>query len=366
MKSYLPERELRKAAEPLAAIYKNTILQMNLGFTSYNLFKNEIKQLTQLYDYTYHIYQQENKVLGTMLSETKYERKKFSYLTTDNTIAHSLNSLYYYTLNNYPAKLRQLVLVSLITTLEVYFTQVVSEIASRDISPFKIKDERIDYAKNHLLNFSSIEDIENEILAKETRNLTSGGLEVTYKYFKKKFNVDFKELGIDFNKIEEIHERRHLFVHRNGLCDSQYVIKYPEYGFSVGKTIKLEHEYIVESIKLILDFAKKLNDKILHLFPQNNRKLFKTIGPKENKENEHKIMIELLSNSSSCNIENDLLSDEIVNLNVPLINYVLQYFVKDRKVIIFISASDEDLKNIMYTLKQNLKYKITIKTEVNI
>ena len=339
---------------------------MKIGFTSYNFFKNEIKQLTQLYDYTFHIYKQENKVLQQMLSETKYERKKVSYLTTDNTIAHSLNSLYFYTLNNYPTKLRQLVLISLITNLEVYFTQVVNEIASRNLNPFKIKDERVDFAKNHILNFSSIADIEEEILTKETRNLTSGGLEITYKYFKKKFEIDFKDLGIDYRLIEEIHERRHIFVHRNGLCDSQYLAKYPEFGFSVGKNIKLEHEYIVKSIQMILEFGKQLNDKISSLFPNSTRKLFKRNGLKENKPDEHKIMIELLSKSASYIIEDDLLNDEIINLHVPIMNYVQQYFVKDRQVLIFISATDNDLKNIMYTLKQNVKYKITIKTEVNI
>ncbi|MGE4514806.1 MAG: hypothetical protein AB7E26_13490 [Chryseobacterium sp.] len=339
---------------------------MNTGFKSYNNFKNEIKQLTQLYDFTYHIYQKENKVLEIMLSETKHERKKVSYVTNENTITHSLNSLYFYTLNNYPAKLRQLVLISLITALEVYFTQVVEEISKRDLSPFKVVDERVDYRKNQILNFPSLTDIEDEILTKETRRLTSGGLEESFKYFKKRFNIDFKNLGINFRLIEEIHERRHLFVHRNGSCDSQYLAKYPESSFSVGKIIKLEHQYIINSINIILDFAKLLNEKILDLFPTSKRKLKKEIGIKTYTTGDHKIMIELLSNSASYDVNNDLLNDEIVNIKVPLLNYVIQYFIIDRKVILFLSANDEDLRNIMYTIKQNFKYKITINTEVNI
>jgi len=339
---------------------------MNTGFTSYNNFKKEIKQLTQLYDFTYHIYQKENEILEKMLSETKHEGKRVSYKTNNNTIAHSLNSLYFYTLNNYPAKLRQLVLISLITTLEVYFTQVIEEISKRDLSPFKIIDERVDYPKNQILNFSSLTDIEEEILTKETRRITSGGLEESFKYFKKRFNIDFKNLGINFKLIEEIHDRRHLFVHRNGSCDSQYLAKYPTSSFSVGKIIKLEHQYIINSIDLILDFVKLLNEKILNLFPTDKRKLKKTRGIKEYEIGDHKIMIELLSNSASYDVNKDLLNDEIVNINAPLLNYVIQYFTIDRKVILFLSANDDDLRNIMYTIKQNLKYKITIKTEVNI
>ncbi len=91
--------------------------------------------------------------------------------------------MFHYTKSTYPNTLRQLILINLITVLEVYFTNVVREIATRDLEPFKPDNEKADYMRNHLLNFSTIKGIENDLIEKDIRKLTSGGLEESQKFF---------------------------------------------------------------------------------------------------------------------------------------------------------------------------------------
>jgi hypothetical protein len=104
------------------------------GFTSYNKFKKSYKELKQLYDLTFHLYIQENERIAEVLPTLK---PPATITTKVGLVDHSLVSLYQLTQKKYPKKLRQLLLISSITTLEVYFTDLMNEIFNRESSPFE-------------------------------------------------------------------------------------------------------------------------------------------------------------------------------------------------------------------------------------
>lgn len=334
-----------------------------LGFWGYNKLTTDIKNLRQIYDFTYHLYLQEHEIIKVKVAENR-DQKVITINTSIGATSHSLNSLFEYTKTTYPNKLRQLVLINLITVLEVYFTNVVREIADRDLTPFKVDNEKVDYMRNHLLNFSTIKGIENDIIEKDIRKLTSGGLEESQKFFNKRFEIDFKNLGINFSDIEEIHERRHLFVHRNGVCDAQYVRNYPSFGFKPGDPIILDHQYIISSLDKIVEFANKINHQCLTKYPDNKRATRKVKGGKTYVNGEKKILLEFETVKNNFDIQTEVLDKTIDNGTQKVSDFTLQHIIFEKRFHLYISAPQREVGLIIRTVRQNENILLLNSTEI--
>ena len=134
--------------------------------------------------------------------------------------------MFHYTKSTYPNTLRQLILINLITVLEVYFTNVVREIATRDLEPFKPDNEKADYMRNHLLNFSTIKGIENDLIEKDIRKLFSN-LFIFKCSRHEMLNITSEMIEQHNDKINEIvkivYDKPHNFLFIN--VDSQRMFK---------------------------------------------------------------------------------------------------------------------------------------------
>src|SRR3954470_13841636 len=108
---------------------------MPTGFHSWNQFQREIRHLRQLYDFTAHLYMEENKKLASQVSPVVPNR---SLHTSLGTVTHNVYGLYKATASHYPERLRPLILISAVTYLETYLSSLVREISERTIKPFLI------------------------------------------------------------------------------------------------------------------------------------------------------------------------------------------------------------------------------------
>lgn len=311
-----------------------------VGFESYNKLKNNIKDSRQIYDITYHLYQEEKRRLQLELRHNKSLNPTF--LSSVRSVEHSPSALYQRLEYLYPYKLRQLILISTITALEVYLTDVILEIFDRDISPFKV-NEPITFQKNYLLSLSSISKLHNELIKKDFRNLTSGGLSEIVKYYKKTFDIDLKNLGLNFQDIEEIHIRRHLFVHRNGITDSDYINKFKELGYKAGEQIKIDHDYLIKSLNKITEFAGLINKEILKLFPEINRLPKYYSGSNSFDFGLKNLMIELSILEEKFDYIDYLNKLEVKGKR--FMEYVVQITSIDNTCIIFVSGSHFELSS---------------------
>ena len=151
------------------------------GLQAWTKYEKEIIRLRQYYDCTYHLYKTESENIREMKKQ-----KTISFSTSVGATTHSVNSLISYINYQYPQKLRELVLISLISSTEVYFVRLVKEIYKRDISLFKTSDQ-IEISREELFSHEDIDSIGKKIIEKDCRKLTSGGIKVTQKYFQKKF-----------------------------------------------------------------------------------------------------------------------------------------------------------------------------------
>lgn len=337
------------------------------GFESYNKLKKDIRDSRQIYDITYHLYQVENERLKDEIEKSKNNgtKQNITVNTSVGSIEHSLKALHERLEYRYPFTLRRLILISVITSLEVYLTDTIIEIFKRDISPFK-KDEPIKFQKNYILNSSSLDRLKDDIIKKDFRSLTSGGLAQIEKYYKKTFNISLRNLGASFQEIQEIHLRRHLFVHRNGFVDSEYINKYPEFNYKLNDQIKLTHEYLIDSLNKISEFAGLINKEILTQFPEIKRKPEYNYGNQSFDFELKNLMIELsiLKNNFDH-------IDYLENLTVrgkQFKDFIVQIVTIDGVCNLFLSGSQADISSFYNSLNnhRNLSINKTIELKNNV
>lgn len=156
--------------------------------------------------------------------------------------------------DTYPSILRESLFVRAISQFETFLVDTVWEISKRTKEPFKDQD-KLSYPQAQLLSFQNIEELYDDIIQNECRQLTSRGFAYIGKYFDARFGIHFSEAPVEISSIREMHERRHLFVHRLGVIDVRYQqIFAPE--LTAGEQLNVSEEYFQESIDKLIQFAE--------------------------------------------------------------------------------------------------------------
>lgn len=324
-----------------------------VGFCCWNVFEKEIRKLQQLYDFTAHLYNQECKILKTLRKQSK------SIVTSTGTITHDVTRLCDYTRDIYPNKLRELLIVSAITSLEVYLSDLVIEISERTLEPF-LSQSILEIPKAKLLSYSSIEVLQGEMIAGEVRQLTSGGIVEYIKYYRAKIGIDLKNLKSGLlNRVLEIHARRHLYVHRNGFCDAQYIRKHPTSGFEMDRRINSTQEYLIASLNTLKEFAALINNLALQKYPRSKRARHTITGIRPSPVFENPpmmIRIEVKKQSYDPLEELPKLNIKVRQPNSPIYEHDLGYFIhrmiqEGTTLFLVVSGTPIELKAIMNKIK---------------
>ena len=193
--------------------------------------------------------------------------------------------------------------------------------------------------------------IHNDLITKDFRNLTSGGLKEIDKYYKKMFDIDIKNLGINFQEIEEIHIRRHLFVHRNGVTDLEYITKFPSFGYKLGQQIKIEHDYLIDILNKLSVFAGVVNKALLKKFPEINRKPKYHVGAKSFDKDHINLMLEISLLNESFDITKYLNTLNVSGLNLS--DFIVQITTLDNTCILFLSGKQSEISKFFSPLKEH-------------
>jgi len=232
----------------------------------------------------------------------------------------------------------------------VYLTDVILEIFERDLSPFKVS-EPVTFQKNYLLSTSSINTIHSDLIAKDFTNLKIGGIKEIEQYYKKMFEIDIKNLSVSFKEIEEIHLRRHLFVHKTGVADLEYVTKFPGMGYKLGQQIKIEHDYLIASLDRLSDFAQVLNKALLKKFPETNRKPNYNVGSKYFDKDSLNLMLEISILTEGFDIVSYLTTLTVNGRSLS--DYIVQVTTLDNSCVLFLSGKQSELSVFFSPLKQH-------------
>ncbi|MCJ7788710.1 MAG: hypothetical protein MUP69_00740 [Candidatus Atribacteria bacterium] len=227
----------------------------------------------------------------------------------------------------FPRYLRETILVRLISALEVFLIEVARELFlyRRDIF---YSDRQINFSQREILSINSITEIWSKVLKVELRKLQNQGFKEFVKFYDRRLGIDIGRSPVSIKIIQEMHDRRHLLIHRLGNTDEKYRRDYSERK----KHISVPENYLLNSISSINDFAEFLWKQSLNVLQRVQIK----------KECEdlriEEIVIEILSEGDSI-----------------LINPSYHFYVEDY----IISLSDILESKVVESEKSTIKLKIS-------
>jgi len=237
-----------------------------MSISAYRRFSKAAHRITVLYEATVDSYRLlydsgrsrlRNEDASTAVHELRLEG------TT--TRRRPLAQLTYHARDVYPQMLRSTLLIRLVAVYEAFLTDSLRELAERS-SDFLRTDARIELSQEHLLNLAESQEVEEFIVNKTLRSLSSGGFKDIAKFYKK-MSIDVGPPSVALRDIEEIHDRRHLYVHRGGTADDQYCSRYPFVGATKDVTIPVDEVYLLAAVRLLEDSARHVRNQLDARFP---------------------------------------------------------------------------------------------------
>lgn len=187
-------------------------------------------------------------------------------LADKKTRRRPLKQLAFHARDVYPQLLRSTLLIRLVSAYEAFLTDSLREIGGWSLDFLK-SDQRLDFSQQHLLALLEKDGIGQFLLNKTMRALSSGGFREITKFYGK-IGIDVAPSGVSLKEIEEIHDRRHLHVHRGGLADEQYVKSYTSAGVVIGVVIPVDEHYFLTAIKTLESSALHIQKQLDARFPQ--------------------------------------------------------------------------------------------------
>ncbi len=242
--------------------------------TSLKRLQIELRRLKRVHDVTMYSYQQtrdyiakrlrDKEIFGNTILSMKLEDGERYLARSPYEIIPRLS-------DTYPEILRESLLVRAVSQFEVFLVDTVREIAQRSIEPFKQQDKMLEYPQAQILSYGSIEEIQTEILNGECRQLTSSGFNYARKYYEKRFGIRFSDCSVPITEIEELHERRHLLVHRSGHIDSQFQKRFAP-SMQVDERITITDQYFQKSLDNLAMLCVFIADRVDDTWPVTTAK----------------------------------------------------------------------------------------------
>lgn len=167
---------------------------------------------------------------------------------------------------SFPATLRETLLVRIVSQTESYLVDIVRDIASRDLGPFRNRHKEIKLSQAEALSFTSIEQFQRKIIDSECRSLGGKNFDDLKKYFKKTLALDFGPSPSVVSRVGEIYARRHLFVHAGGIVDRHYAHAFDQ-TLHPGERLQVPEDYLLRAIEAVSELAGNIAEQVSVRYP---------------------------------------------------------------------------------------------------
>jgi len=162
---------------------------------------------------------------------------------------------------NIPFLSRELLYIRIISALEIFLIQAVRDVFKQTTIPFNSDHKRIDLNHSQVLQLTTIRELRNVLLHKETRPLSSAGYEDVVKYYKKQLGIDISSLHPGLQKMKYYHEVRHILVHRLGKTDNSFR-KNHEYNKTY---LQIDEDLLIDLFNDVYGYAYSVSEKVKSL-----------------------------------------------------------------------------------------------------
>lgn len=105
------------------------------------------------------------------------------------------------------------------------------------------REREKEFSLADLKSLDSVSDAIDLAISRRVDDLLFGGLEDWAKFYRDRLNIDFAELALDWTKLQEALERRHVFVHNAGMATRRYVDRIDS-NVSVGDSLSFDATYL--------------------------------------------------------------------------------------------------------------------------
>jgi hypothetical protein len=215
-----------------------------MRLSAHKPFHESLERMTSLYAATIHSYSVLYDEGRRTLKQKGKSDSKLEFKLDGLVIQRPLKVVTFHARDVYPELLRATLLVRLVSTYEAFLVDTLREIAARNSAPFTT-DEPVAITQPQLLELARSGELEAHLLERRLRPLTSGGLSDIRKFYLKTVKFDILAPTQTLGVIEEIHDRRHLYVHRMGYADAQYCKKYGKSPVSPDERVPVSEKYML-------------------------------------------------------------------------------------------------------------------------
>lgn len=213
-------------------------------------FHKALQRIRLLYEATMHSYGVLYESGREAMRDSSRRDEKVEFHLGSEVVKRQLKVVTYHARDVYPELLRSTLLVRVVAAYEAFLVDCIEEVSTRSREPF-LNDGRVDFSQEQLLTIDAQEGVYHHIVKKTLRRLTSGGLKEIRKFYQKSLGIDLISEPAAFGTVEEIHDRRHLFVHRSGYADGEYVAKHGSTGAVEDKLLPVPEAYLVSVLQTL-------------------------------------------------------------------------------------------------------------------
>lgn len=235
---------------------------------SYKTFYRSVRRMRLLYDVTAHSYSLMYEDGRKRLRDPSQRDAQVEIALSKQTVKRPLKVLTFHAKDVYPQLLRSTLLIRLVAMFEAFLIDTLEEVAERSDDPLD-SDKIVEMPQRQLLAIERKQSLKSYLMKKTSRQLTSGGFSEIRKFYRSKLGVEVAQANTSSKLLEEIHDRRHLYVHRAGYVDEQYVHKYPTSGFRIDDLAKIDEDYFLSSLGLISNAALQVKSQVEAKYPDS-------------------------------------------------------------------------------------------------
>lgn len=136
--------------------------------------------------------------------------------------------------------------------LNNYFEYLIADLLNYYYNKFRksLNEKEFKITLKELTEFDNIDEAIKSLILKEVESiLVEKSFGDLLDHFEKRLSIPLEKNLIDWNKIIEIRERRHLIVHNSSLVNKKYISRTGNpYKYKIGQEISIDNNYFQEAL----------------------------------------------------------------------------------------------------------------------